>query len=129
MPFYHALQQPSRLFFYLVIQMTADNVSIAHIFWLWRFCLTFLHTFTASCMEFTSLRRIRRRWNTSFQNNTISLQVWIWHRNCAEQCLCIRMKRIRENIFCLSRLHQTSQIHNANRIRNMLYNRKVMRDK
>ena len=53
-----------------------------------------------SGMELTSLRRIRRGWNISLQDDTVSLQIRVWHRNSREQSLCIRMKRICKNILC-----------------------------
>ena len=66
---------------FLVIQMAAHLMPISHIFYLRHLILTNLHALPASGMELTSLRRIRRGWNISLQNDTVSLQIRIWHRN------------------------------------------------
>ena len=94
---------------------------ISHILFFRHLALTDLHTLAATGMELTALRRVGRGRNTSLQNNTIHLSLRIRNGNRGEQSLGIGVERIVKDILRISKLHQISQIHYTNRIRNMLY--------
>ena len=80
-------------------------------------------------MELTALGRICGRRNGALEHNPVSMRIGIGHRNCREQRLGIGMQRMVEDILRCTVFHQIAQIHNANRVGNMLYHGKVMGDK
>ena len=80
-------------------------------------------------MEFTSLRRIDRTWNVTFQNNCFLFFVHICRRNCRKQSFCIWMIWMFKQFFCCRKLHHIPQIHNANTVTDIFDNAQVMRNK
>ena len=60
------------------------EVSVAHINFFWNLCFTSFHTFRTSGMELASAWWICRRWNTSFQNDTVCFDFRIRHWNSTE---------------------------------------------
>ena len=113
----------------LIVQVAHYIMSLFYLALLRRFFLTTSRAVRTACMELAARRRICRRRDRAFQHDTVHSRIRIRDRDCRKQSLCIWMKRIFENICCLTILYEISEIHNAYRIRNMLYDRKVVRDK
>ena len=94
---------------------------VSHILLLGRYLLADSHAFFTTGMELTTFRRICRRRNASFQNDSIHLRLRIRNRNRGEQSLCIRMQRFSKEIFRVAKLYNISEVHYADRVRDMLY--------
>ena len=101
--------------------MALHHMPIPHILCLRFLCLAALHAAIAARMEFAALRRICRGRNASLQYDAVALQVRIRHRNRRKQCLRVRVKRVCKNVRSLSGLYKSPQIHDSDRVGNMLH--------
>ena len=90
--------------------------------------LAHVHASVASCVEFTAGGRIGGRRNISFQNKTVHLNVRVRHGNSGKQRLRVWVHRIVEEVFFASEFYHAAEIHDADLVRNMLHNGKVVRD-
>ena len=106
--------------------MTGYKVSRFYFFGNRSLFQTFWFALLTSCCKRTALRQIDRTRNISLQNDPVRLMGWIRDRNCREQSLCIRMKRILIKQLLRGSFHYKAQIHYGNTVRNHLHNRKVM---
>ena len=88
--------------------MASDAMSVAVILEYGFFFLTYFHTFTATGMEFTTLGRISRRRNISFEDYTFYLRVRVGYGYRREQRLRIGVHRISANVLFLSVFHHIS---------------------
>src|SRR5699024_4676335 len=73
-------------------------------------------------------RIIMDRWIVN-QQFLLFLNFWVWLRNSRQQCLGVRMQRMQEEFFCLSKLNDSTFMNNGNTVRDKAYNRQVMRNK
>ena len=73
-----------------VIQMAGDEMSGFDLIGCGFFRLTAVHAVPAAGMELTAGRRICRRRNRTFEDDTIHLNVGVRHRDCAEPVLWYR---------------------------------------
>ena len=104
-------------------------MSVANILDLRLLVLTDLHALTAAGVDLTSCRRIGRGRNIALQKDTFLSDIRIRHRNRGKQRFRVRMQRVSENIGRLAGLYHAAKVHNAHGIRNMLYDRQIVRDK
>ena len=81
-----------------------------------------------SCVEFAALRRVDRTGNIAFQNMKLAVAL-ANGRNSGNECLRIRMHRMVKDFLRRRKLNHIAQIHDADSVGNILYNRKVMCDK
>ena len=107
----------------LRIEVTGYKVSVAVIL-KYRFNLAAnIHTFTAAGMKFTALGRICGRRNIALQNDTLDFCIRVGNRHRREQRFGVRMHRICKQILFASELNHIAEIHNADLVGYMLYNR------
>ena len=101
--------------------MTVYDVPVSHILLLRSYLLADSHAFFTTGMELTAFRRICRRRNASFQDDSIHLRFRIRNRNRGEQSLRIRMQRFSKEILRVAKLYDIPEIHYSDRIGDMLY--------
>ena len=97
----------------------------------WALLCALLGSNGTACMEATTSRRVYGRWRITLENDAITflLNVWIRKRNSREKSLGLRMIRFGIKSEVVGVLNEGSQVHDGYFGRDMLHDRKIMRDK
>ena len=90
--------------------------------------LASFRTMRAACMELAARRRIRGRRNRSLKDDPLHLVIRIGNGDSREKSLRVRMKRIVEDVLRLSVFDEASEVHDADVVRNVLNDRKIVRN-
>ena len=95
-----------------------------------HFLLTAFGSIRASGVELASRRWVDRARNVSFQNHPLSCACndRVRNRNRTHQSLGIRVNRVFVQLIRISELYHVAQIHYADTVRNVPYNRDIVSD-
>ena len=85
-----------------------------------------IHALVAARMEFTAGGRICGRGQAALEDNAVELDVRIGDRDSREQCRGVGVQRLAEDLLGLGVLDHGAEVHDADRVGNMLDDGEVM---
>ncbi len=90
------------------------------------YSLAALHALRAAGVELAALGRVGRGRNGALKDDPVHLRIRVRHRYSREQGLGVGMQGVVEDVVGLSELYHIPEVHDPDRVGDVLYNREVV---